>query len=101
MADVSIQTKQAQDWVARVKGEIERTNSTLKEVRDVCTSAPGEDDSIIKIITETGNMLENTWDATTNAFKNAWDILEDGIKVFSQVGEKIAEGFDNLKNVIK
>lgn len=96
MVDINIQTKEAQEWVARVKREIERTNSTLGEVRNVCTSVPGEGDSIIQIITETGNVLETTWDATTSAFKNAWDVLEEGIKEFSKVGEKISEGFGNL-----
>lgn len=101
MADVSIQTKAAQDWVSRVKGEIERTNTTLREVREVCTSVPGEDDDIIKIIMTTGNVLEEAWDATTNAFKDAWNTLEEGIKEFSKVGEKISEGFNDLIDRIR
>lgn len=101
MADVSIKTKEAQEWVAKVKGEIERTNATLRETRAVCNSDPAEEDAGLIMIMKTGEVLEETWDATTNAFKNAWDTLEDGIKEFSKVGDKIREGFENLIDRIR
>ncbi|MBE6942013.1 MAG: hypothetical protein E7455_07025 [Ruminococcaceae bacterium] len=101
MADLSIQTRLAQEWVQRVRGEIDRTNITLGEVSKVCTSVPGSDDTIIQLICETGNLIENTWDTTKNVFKNAWEDVENGIEAVVRAGEKITEGLSKLKDTIK
>lgn len=102
MADgiVKMDASRAYEWSSRVNAEIARTNQTLKEVADVCNEFPGEGDVIMQSIQVTGNLLQTAYEATSNAFKNAWEEISRGISEFSKVGEKITDTFEDFKSKI-
>ena len=101
MADISIEVVKAQNWIKRVKEEIGITERTLGEVRTLCSSPVGEDDTIVMCLEESGKMMEDAWSQTTGTFKKAWNLLEEGIDKLAQSGQEIQEGFESLKAEIR
>ena len=100
MADVSIETAKAIEWTRKVQEELDLTNQTLNEVQNVCLSMPGDGDGIIEMISTTGNILQESYQKTSDKFKEAWSMLENGLKDFSTVGDRINDMFDELKRKI-
>ena len=100
MADLKIDQARAMTWVKDVQNEIYLVENTLGDVKQVCETFPGDDDTVFKLIEKTGEMLDNAWTATTKAFKNAWEKLEDGVKHVGEAGERIQEAFSDFQSKI-
>lgn len=100
MADLKIDQARAMTWVKDVQNEIHLVENTLGDVKQVCETTPGEGDAVFKLVEKTGEMLDDAWSATTKAFKNAWEKLEEGIKYVGEAGERVQEAFSNLQSKI-
>lgn len=100
MADLKIDHARATVWVKDVQNEIYLVENTLGDVRQICETFPGEDDTIVQMIEKTGNMLDDAWTATTKGFKDAWQRLEEGMDYLAKTGEKLEQEFANLQSKI-
>lgn len=98
--NVQIDSAKAIEWSRKVNLEVAKTKQTLKEVREVCV-LPDEEDSILKMVRATGELLETAYDTTTTAFQNAWQDIENGLADFFRVGDRISDGFEELGRLIK
>lgn len=98
MADpkMDIEAVAARKWVGEVQHEVAKVNETLKKVRETCNSFPGSDDVIVKSIVKTGTVLENTWNAATDAYKNAWEKISDGIDSLVVAGQEVLDSIENF-----
>lgn len=92
MADMNINSEKAGPWIKSVQEEVAAVNQTLGKVREVCSTFPGEGDSVFQLIEKTGNMLEETWNHATNVYKNAWEKVEEGLNAVAKAGHEV-EGF--------
>lgn len=95
MADMKLQADPAAKWVGEVQTETKEVEKLLKQVTDECSTFPGSNDTIFKLIEKTGNMLNDTWTAATNAYKDAWEKVGEGIDTVIQKGKKVEESFDS------
>jgi phage-related protein len=96
MADMKLEAQKATKWVADVKNEIVLVNKVLDEVTKECQTMPGSNDVIFKMIEKTGNMLNDAWTTATNAYKNAWEKVEEGIDTIVQRGQQAGQRFEEF-----
>ena len=97
MADVKIDVARAKTWITKVQQELEETEVTLAEVREKCWSDPTENDIVVCLLKETGELMDDAWKKTNRAFKQAWSALEDGIDELARLGDRIVDYFGDLK----
>ena len=100
MADLKIDEAKAIVWTEDVFREVEAVERLLVEVRSVRTATVGEDDTIFQLIEKSANLMDEVWTNTSNAFKNGWNILKDGLSVLKSAGQRIGEAFDELQRKI-
>ena len=79
-----------------MQAEVAEVKKTLDEVTKECTTVPGNDDSIFKLIEKTGNMLNDAWNVATNAYQDAWEKVSDGIDYVIKKGKEIDGYFDEF-----
>lgn len=91
--DLNIDVQRAQVWQKQVKEELSEVKVLLKQVTDCCKSDPAEDDTIIKMIVQTGETLDETWSALTNVFDKSTDVLGTAI---SSIGEGIQNSIEAI-----
>ena len=84
-----------------VKSEIVEVESLLEQVREKCWEDPAEDDTLYKLMSKTGNMLDETWTVATETYKNAWERLEESVDAFERLGQKIEGVFDDMFDKLK
>ena len=101
MADIKINAGKATPWIKNVREEITAVNKTLMDVKEVCKTFPGEGDTIFQMIEKTGSMLEDTWTVATNAYKSAWEKVEEGISAVIQAGKQVEEYVGEFTTLIK
>jgi len=97
----TIDVARAQIWVKDVQQEVIEVEAVLTELRQKCWEDPNENDVLYKLLSKTGNILDDTWSAATVAYKNAWGTLEESIDAFQKLGDKIEDIFSELTNNLK
>ena len=90
-----MEVAEAEKWANEVRTEVAAVNKTLCDVYAACHN-PFEDDVIIQMVSKTGKMLSDTWDAATKAYENAWKDVEDGIQALGRAGMEAQERFESF-----
>lgn len=101
MADLKIDEAKAVSWTKDVVNEVVMVKSLLKEVQGVRLENVGENDTVFQLVEKAGNMMDEAWTTTCDAFEKGWTILQEGLDVFGKAGIKIDEVFKELGNIIK
>ena len=96
MADLKIDELKAIAWTSDVQTKIEAVKTVLVEVVNVRNETVGSDDTVFQMIEKASNLMDEVWTNTCDAFKKGWDILDEGLGVLGQAGQKISEAFDTL-----
>ncbi len=89
MSNMNIDAQRAAKWVAEVKAEIAEVNKTLAEVGGLTASFPDQEDTFVKMIVSTGEKISTTWNRACDAYKNAWEKVEEGIGILGQAGSQV------------
>lgn len=90
-----LEVAEAEKWAREVRTEVAEVNKTLYDVTVACKD-PVDDDVIIQMVSKTGEMLNDTWEAATKAYENAWKDVEDGIKALGKAGMEAQEKFESF-----
>lgn len=76
-----------------IDDELRHVKETLDEVNRVCQTTPGEDDSILKTIQETGDKMHETWKGLTNAFDRIGQRIQGVIDDYKKwIEDKVNQG---------
>ena len=97
MIDMDMDVGRAQIWLKEVTEELAQVEQTLRRVQTACQTVPGEEDTVFKFIEKTGNTMNSVWDTACNAYRTAWDRVNEGIEDLTNTGKKIVDLFENLK----
>lgn len=89
MSDMNVDATQAKQWNAEVDQEITEVKQLLKQVSASIEDLP-EDDTIMRIIEETGRSLDESW-------TNLCDILESTISLLGSLFSNIGNTVENVK----
>lgn len=95
--DFDIDTAKAASWQKEVKQELEEVKQLLNEVAKSCAENPA-DDGILKVIEETGKVLEEDWTILCNVFDQSVDLIGDGIRTIIEAIERGQQVFEDFKN---
>ena len=96
MSNMNIDAVKGAQWVSKVRTEIADVNKTLKKVGELTASFPDKEDTIVQIITKTGEKISTTWDRACDTYKDAWEKVEEGIGILGKTGSQVQELFENF-----
>lgn len=96
MADIVIDEQEAQKWAGEVIEKLREVNVTLDKVKELCKSSFETEDTIVKLIVNTGNKMEEVWTQTKNAFETGWKELQSSMGTYDKAGKAIEEAFRKL-----
>ncbi|WP_165249446.1 hypothetical protein [Adlercreutzia sp. ZJ141] len=96
--DVDFDVAAANSWKIEVEMELDKVRQVLDEVAEQCTTIPGEQDTIMKGIEETGRIMQEQWGNLCGGFQQMCSKLGDLIKGRQASIEKVADSIDSYKS---
>jgi len=92
MANLSIDEAKAKAWIEDVKNELEEVRVITKNLTEVITSDPAQDDAVIKVFLGWGEKLNNCWTTMATGYRTCGEIMTGTInKIVTAVREKMAQ----------
>lgn len=99
--NLNFDTARAIAWKRNVDEELVAVSTTLKRVGELCTTVPGEDDSLIKILVKIGEAEQEAWNRLTDAFKTVSNETDNVINRISKGIQNAAEKVGNMLSGFK
>lgn len=97
-SDASMKVTELKYLKQEIDQELTHVENLLSEIADSCQTHPGEDDTIMKAIETTGNVLEENWRNLCSTFKQISSILSEIIEGYRK---RIVEKVDDIGNMRK
>ena len=96
--DVSMKVTELKYLKQEIDQELGYVENLLSEIVDSCQTHPGEDDTIMKAMETTGNVLEENWTRLCSTFKQISSIFLEIIEGYSK---RIAEKVEDIGSMRK
>ena len=101
MADfTSIDIEEAKQLKIDIENEFAQVEQILHNVGELCAADPAEDDTIMKLIEETGKVLEENWGHLADGFKHVTSALDNIINAFVNWIDKTGDKINDFKSKI-
>ncbi len=96
--DVDFDVAAASSWKVEVECELGKVEQVLNEVAEQCTTIPGEQDTIMKGIEETGRFMREQWNNLCSGFQQMCAKFGELIAGRQASINKVAESINNYKS---
>lgn len=100
MADISFKKEEAKQWILDVEQELRLVQTVLDNVSTACQSVPGDEDTIMNGIRETGRTMEAFWSNMCSGFQKTTAIVSGVINKIGDTGDKVVEHINEVKSKI-
>lgn len=90
--DVDFDVMKVANWKREVQNELDSVDTLLRQVADVCSEIPGENDTFMNTLYDIGTGLSNAWTSLSKGFKSVGDALDNIVEEYkNKVTAKVDE----------